>query len=455
MTVARLTRFLENPLARYRPTKGQLLLHRCEERYRCLRKPNQTGGTVGGAVEVIWHLLGKHPYMEVPPPPVRWRLVTYSHTQSLAVEEKVFDQLPAGVLAPNCSFDPDTGFKTRGRRILRLHPRLGGSTLAIATQGQKTLGKASATLDGVWFDEPPEEADYSEGTKRVMRRRGKLILTMTPIGRPVAWTKRECERGAIADLHYPLSPEWVHFYSQDEVDEVIRDTLAAERPQRCYAGWDGVTPDRYYDAWTDDRIVSKDFELPAGNYWVGVGIDHGEGAKKQIAILVFCDQATGDTFLWDCAESAGKTGSDRDAVAVVEMLAQNDLTPEAPDEWRGDHNTAGKSEVGMLANQLLEQEIADYLGLPRGRPPCRILMARKGPGSVTAGAGLIHRAMVRDRLWVHPRCGPVIEHFRHWRGPRDGSPKNKALTHAGDAIRYILRDQLDIRDRSVSRIARR
>ncbi len=108
-----------------------------------------------------------------------------------------------------------------------------------------------------------------------------------------------------------------------------------------------------------------------------------------------------------------------------------------------------------MANQLLEQEVASYLGLPRSRPPMRVLMARKGPGSVAAGAGVLHRAMVRDKLWCREACRPVIEHFQHWRGPRDSSPKNKSLSHAGDAVRYILRDKLDERERNAARIVRR
>lgn len=455
MRVERMARFLENPLARYKPTKGQMLLHNCADAKRILLKPNQTGGTVGGAVETLWHMTGRHPYFEVPPPPVRWRLVTYSNSQSLEIEEKLWDMLPNELLAPECRYDEDRGFRVGSRRILRLAKRWGGSSLTIVTQGQRTLGKASATLDGVWFDEPPEETDYSEGVKRIMRRRGKVLLTMTPIGRPVEWCREEVKRGALTCLHYPLTPEWVGFYSQAEIDAIIEETLPAERPQRIYAEWDGVTPDRYYGAWNDDRIVAPDFELPGGDYWVGVGIDHGEGAKKQIGVLAYVDQETGDTYLWDCAESTGKTDSARDALALVDMLAEHGLPPEAPDEWRGDHNTGGKSEAGLLANQLLEQEIADYVGRSRLSPPCRILMARKGPGSVAAGAGLLHRAMVRNQLWVHPRCAPVIDHFRHWRGPRDGSAKNQALTHAGDAVRYILRDQLDTRDRRHARIRRR
>jgi len=454
MSLRVLTRFLDNPLAAYRPTKGQLLLHQCADQKRLLRKPNQTGGTVGGGVDVLWHMTGRHPYIEVPPPPVRWRLVTYSQPQSLEIEEKLWEVLPPELLDPRCRYDEDRGFRVGSRRILRLADRWGGSSLSIVTQGQRTLGKASATLDGVWFDEPPEEKDYSEGVKRIMRRRGKVLLTMTPIGRPVEWCREEVKRGALTDLTYPLTPEWVDFYSQSEIDAIIEETLPAERPQRCNADWDGVTPDRYYGAWNDDRILRSGSQLPGGDYWVGVGVDHGEGAKKQIAVLVLVNRDTGDAYLWDCAESTGKTDSARDAVAVVSMLDEHSLVPEAVDEWRGDHNTAGKSEAGLLANQLLEQEIADVVGRPRSSPPCKIQMARKGPGSIAAGAGLLHRAMVRDQLWVHERCEPVVAHFRHWKGPRDSSARNAELTHAGDAVRYILRDQLDTRDRRTARIVR-
>lgn len=432
-----------NPLAAYQPTPGQLRFHKAPGRVRLLRAPNQVGKSHCGAAEALWWLLGKHPHQAIPPAPNRGRLVPYSDDSAKEVEARLAELLPRGSLHPDCRYDADRGFRVGRRRILRLR---NGSSLSIISQEAGTMAAAGATLDFVWFDEPPPPSVFSEGVARTTSTGGRVWLTLTPIGRPCAWLREEVERGSVEEIHFGLSVQSCPWLTQADVDQITAHTLEGERPQRIHGDWEGVTPDRYYGAWADALVTD---ELPDCEVKLGLGIDHGEDAGREAALLVAFKPDRHDPRCWFLDEyvSRGHTGIEADAQGILDMLARWDLGPEAIDEARGDTNSAGKSEAGYKVNQLLTEAVARMSGLPEHSPPFRIQPARKGPGSVAYTSRLLHSAMVRGGLTVHPNCASLIEAFRHWRGP-GGSAANRDLSHSLDAARYIGREFLDTRART-------
>ena len=427
-----------NPLALYQPRPGQEEFHRSQARHRLMRGPNQLAGkSYTGAAEDAYWLTHTHPWRDIPRRPLRGAFIPYSDKTAKVVEGYLAAFIPKRLWHKDCRYHPDSGFLTRSRRVLRLKT---GDSLIIVTQSAGILAIAGHALDFVHYDEPPPPDVYAEARARTVATDGVTWGTLTPIGRPVEHIKKDVDIGIIEEVHIRPTPENTG-KTPEELERIEHETLPAERPQRFWGEWEGVTPDRYYAAWSDDFISD---ELPGGNYWVGVGVDHGEGALRQFAGLALV--GNGIVALWDEDESSGKTDSARDARALVDMLARSDLNPEGVDECRGDHNTAGKALSGVMANKLLEHEIAKLLGYPTSQPPMRVRNASKGPGSVAAGCGVLHRAMARGQLLVHPRCKRTIEHFRHWKGPKDGSKGNKEMSHSGDGWRYIVwekRDDLD------------
>lgn len=437
-----------NPLALYRPRPGQEQFHRSTAQARCMRGPNQiVGKSYAGCAEALWWLTHTHPHRSIPDRPVAGRLVPYSDDSSKEIESKLYELLPKALLHPDCRYHPDRGFRVGNRRMLRLKS---GDSLGIVSQSAGTLAAAGATLDFVWLDEPPEERIYAEAQSRVLVRKGSIWLTLTPVGRPVGWLKDACERGQIEDIHVPPTPENTGLDS--ERLETIREMiLPSERPQRFKGEWEGATPDRFFGAWSDD-FISK--TLPASEVQIALGVDHGEDAGREAALLVafdVSDKLRPRAYFLDEYTSAGRTGIEADANGILDMLARWDLGPEAVDAAVGDTNSAGKSEAGYRVNQLLEQRIAVSVGLPPTSPPFKIRPARKGPGSVAYTARLLHSAMVRGDVRVHPNCERLIQGFRHWRGP-GGNAQNKELSHILDAARYIGREYLDTRQRSEDRI---
>ena len=447
MSLARALRAVErNPLALYKPTPGQRRFHHSPARVRLLRAPNQVGKSFCGAAEALFWMLGKHPYQDVPPAPSRGRLVPYSIDASKEIESKLWELLPKGALHPACKYDPDRGFRVGTRRILRLR---NGSTLTIVSQEAGTMAAAGATLDFVWFDEPPPASVFAEGMARTTSTGGRVWLTLTPIGRPVGWLKAEVERGSIEDIHYGLSKEACPWLTEEQIEDIITHTLPSESAQRIAGDWEGSSPHRYFGAFTDEHITE---ELPGVEVSIGISVDHGEDAGREAALLVaFTRGASPQCWFLDEYISEGHTGIERDAQGILDMLDRWDLRPEAVDVAIGDTNSAGKSEAGFKVNTLLTESIAVLSGMPAHAPPFKIMPARKGPGSVAFTSRLLHSAMARGEgkdFHVHPRCKTLIRGFRHWRGP-GGDSANKELSHALDAARYIGRSFLDTRSKGV------
>lgn len=432
-----LRRLRASPLARYEPGPPHRAFLESDARFRLLRAPSQSGKTLAAAYETVCRCLGVHPYQDVPPAPIEARVVCHSFKQSVVVQAKVFDMIPSGVLVPDCTFHPTRGFKHSTVTFIN------GSRVVFVTSEQARLALASATLDLCWMDEVPPPEMYAESVSRLVQTGGCLYMTLTPIGRPVDWLREVVEDGVISETHFALSTKSCPWMTQEQVDEAIAVCLPSQRPQVIYGDWDGVTPDRYFAAFDDDMVSD---ELPDRELQIGLGIDHGEDVGREVALLCAFerDPRRPKVYFLDEYVSQGKTGIEADALGIVAMLERAGVGPEAVDEARGDTNSAGKSQAGYAINTLLTESIATLSGYPEHSPPFRIKPARKGPGSVVYTSRLLHAAMVKGDMRIHPRCSNLVESFRHWRGP-GGDQKNKDLSHALDAARYIGRSFLDTR----------
>src|SRR4029079_2129673 len=59
----------------YKPHEKQLQFHASETKNRLFLGGNRSGKTTAGVIEDIWWAMGRHPYRQVPEPPVRIRVV--------------------------------------------------------------------------------------------------------------------------------------------------------------------------------------------------------------------------------------------------------------------------------------------------------------------------------------------------------------------------------------------
>lgn len=432
---------LSNPLVRYQPGPVHLAFLRSGSRFRLLRAPSQSGKTTAGAYRLITACLGVDPHDPAPrPPPLHVRVVCHSWHQSLVIQRKIDELMPVGVLDDECVFHPVRGYKHRTISFRN------GSTAVIVTATQGRLALASATCDGIWIDEPPPEDIYAESVSRLVQTDGWLMMTLTPVGAPLAWLRAAVDDGAIEDHHYGLSVDACPWMTQEQVEQAVRACLPSQRAQVIRAEWDGVTPDRFLDGFTVERSVSDLLDY-SGDAQVLITMDHGTRPGHEVALLVYRWTAHGarHAHVWDEYISPGRTTEVQDAMAILSMLERHGLSIHSVDAARGDINSAGKSHARHTVNKAFEDAFAALAG---GRS-FQVERPRKGPGSVLRSARVINTALLDERLRIHPRCKTLIQAAMHWRGDDD---EHK---HRIDALGYGVYDWLDKTIGSVRRIGMR
>lgn len=427
-----------DPLAYFRPTPPQLAFLSSNHPIRMLRAGNQLGKTWAGLADCIYRCLGSHPYTLVKAAPIEAWVVVVSWEQSLSIQAKLWQLLPKDAIEPDCEYTPGKGF--RGRTpIVRFK---NGSVLRIRTVNQGAMALASASIDFCLLDEPPPMDVWSELAARVLRQRGRIALTLTPIGLPLGWLKKLVEEQVVQDLHYPLTVENTTpiggrpLLTREDIEKLEAQVLPQERAQRIHAEWDsGWTEGRVFRMFDPAQHVRAD--VPAGEALIGVGIDHGTEAGAQVAVLTALvrDGGEGHPKIWvlDQVVSDGMTTPDQDAAAILAMLKRCGLRWENVDRWVGDRKVYGRKNGSLKSNAMLMSSLERALKLPTGSLPFRIHTAYKPRGSVFEGYRVLSAAMLRNDFSINPRCRGLIDDLQKFDGREASEHK-----HSIDALRYTL-----------------
>lgn len=427
-----------DPLAYFRPTPPQLAFLSSNHPIRMLRAGNQLGKTWAGLADCIYRCLGSHPYTLVKAAPIEAWVVVVSWEQSLSIQAKLWQLLPKDAIEPDCEYTPGKGF--RGRTpIVRFK---NGSVLRIRTVNQGAMALASASIDFCLLDEPPPMDVWSELAARVLRQRGRIALTLTPIGLPLGWLKKLVEEQVVQDLHYPLTVENTTpiggrpLLTREDIEKLEAQVLPQERAQRIHAEWDsGWTEGRVFRMFDPAQHVRAD--VPAGEALIGVGIDHGTEAGAQVAVLTALvrDGGEGHPKIWvlDQIVSDGMTTPDQDAAAILAMLKRCGLRWENVDRWVGDRKVYGRRNGSLKSNAMLMSSMERALKLPTGSLPFRIHTAYKPRGSVFEGYRVLSAAMLRNDFSINPRCRGLIDDLQKFDGREASEHK-----HSIDALRYTL-----------------
>lgn len=423
-----------DPLLRYEPGPPHEAFLRDPARFRLLRAPSQSGKTTVAAYDVITRCLGRHPHADSAPP-LECRVVCHSFAQSLVIQAKIHELIPPTEVAPTVEYHPSRGYLHREIRFAN------GSRIIVVTASQDRLALASATLDLVWIDEPPPPEVYAECASRLVQTGGLLLMTLTPVGRPLGWLRALVEEQppSLSETHYTLTTRDCPWMRQAQVDEAIAHCLPSERPQVIYGDWDGVTPDRLFDGWGPDRLSHT---IPTDEVEVVLGMDHGERPGAEVCLLILRwrpapsrvqvweprqQPGAPHAHVWDEYVSPGRTTVAQDALAITAMLQRHGLSLHDVDEAAGDVNSAGKLGHASV-NRELDRAFADLAG------PLRWTVDRphKGRGVTLRGSRIVNTALLEGRLSVHPRCRVLIDSLAHWRGDDDDHK------HAIDALIYSV-----------------
>ncbi len=429
-------RAVADPLAYFNPTPPQLAFLSSSAPIKLARSGNQLGKTTMGLVDCIYRCLGSHPYTLVRAAPIEAWVVVVSWEQSLSIQQKLWNLLPKDAIDPATEYTPGRGI--RGKTpIIRF---LNGSVLRIRTVNQGALALAGSTIDYVLVDEPPPQAVWSELVPRVMRNRGRIAVTLTPIGAPLGWLRELVEKKVVQDLHFPLTVENTTpiggrpLLTQEDIDRLEAQILPMERRQRIHGDWDaGFSEGRIFAGF--DPVAHVSDLLPEGECQVGIGIDHGSEGGSQVATLCVVSReggVEGNPRFWilDQTISNGTTTPEQDARDILNMLRRNNMRVESVDRWTGDRKHGGRRWGGKKSNALLMQGFERELRLPVGSLGFRIHTAWKPAGSIYEGVRILNSAMLRHDLTVHPRCKQLIEDLKMWDGADD---EHK---HGIDSLRY-------------------
>jgi phage terminase large subunit-like protein len=449
------------PLDFFRPSIPQRQVLEATEPIVLFRAGNQLGKTYVGAAECLFMMKGHSPYKDlshIKPPITVWAIV-HSWEQSKIIQQKIHSLIGKNEYADDSpDFQEGRGYRAKNPWFKLKN----GSMLYFKTANQGTLGASAGTIDYCWIDEPCPQSLFGELAARLLRKRGRMLMTMTPIGGgDLTWLKRltETKPPRIRDIHAALTVENTTpmdldgtllepLLQQADIDRIADTYLSIDRAARLEGSWDvGVPLDgRIFEHFGENHI--SDAPCPTGEYWFSIGIDHGHHPNAQCAILVAISKDDRSIYVLDEYFAAGGEKQEgtarRHARAIIAMIRRNGLEPLQIDRWTGDRPHGGGKHGGRMSNSLLRSALEHVLDYPQGLCPFRINTAHKPRWSVYYGCQLIHEAQVQGRFQVHPKCKRVIRSLSSWTLKKSGAmDRLSEWKHAIDSLRYACVPILD------------
>lgn len=410
-----------------------------------IRAGNQSiGKSTAMFALLVGHCLGEHPLGDagyvMPPPPVVWWLVIASKN-AVDQQRKLWDLLPKHELDPRTEFDPHRGFTPVNAPAILFR---NGSVIRLRTGNQDALDFASATLDGVAWDEPPAyPRKFVETVQRVEERGGYVLIAYTPINAPTDYLRELCERGTVHDHWSPLTPEALipvgavePLRTRDgrpkDAAYIAEKRLLCpvhEQPVVIDGEWEMRSVERYFtlfrEGGADSHVHAR---APRHEVDLVVGIDHGSKPGKQIAVLMAVwrdrtDQPWRVYVVDEYTDTEGTATPAEDAAGVLAMLDRHrvrwgELTYAGGDRVH-DPGTPQQKSNRDLSIQLVRQ-LERRGELPSGgelHPAIRTVKRGAGRGAGSAhyrSKWLYHRTANRGGFGVHPRCVRVISALRRY-----------------------------------------
>lgn len=412
-----------NPLASFQVSPGLASFMEDESDRILVRAANRVGKSVTAAAKLA-KLMLKYPNR-------RYRAIGVDYGQAVGVISKLlFDFLPKDSLAEGCTYTITSGWI---HQLIRLK---NGTTCEIRSNDQKAISHAGSSLHGVWCDEPPKPEIFLENITRVMDTNGFLWVTATPIGRPCGYLKDivtapdSVWKEHVVEFSHKNCP----WYSKEQVDKWILEAQAAPWAyrQKIFGEWEGETVDRIFTGFDVDCQIKPGDDLPEEDFFIGIGVDHGESVGKQVALL--CVWTNTHIYVIDEVISETHTTPEMDAKAILKCLNRWGWALSDVQRIVGDINSAGKAHAGSKVNELLGAALCQQAGYRQN--VINISSPNKGKGSVEYGEKLLNAGFLRGQLKISTRCKTLTHALKHYNG-------EESLKHSIDAARYILQPVLE------------
>jgi phage terminase large subunit-like protein len=160
----------------YEPHAKQKKFHSSTKKTRLYIGGNRSGKTTGGIVEDIWWLTHKHPFVKVPDRPVAGRIVSVDFLNG--INKIIIPQLKQWVPPSQLRGGSWYSAYDSQDRILNFE---NGSFVELMSYDQDLDKFAGTSRDFVHYDEEPPESIYTECQARLIDRKGRSWITMTPV----------------------------------------------------------------------------------------------------------------------------------------------------------------------------------------------------------------------------------------------------------------------------------
>lgn len=423
-----------------------------------LRAGNQIGKTVVGAGLTIARCLGYDLHTgALRPVPIEAWVVCTSWAQSVAIMGKVWDLVPKDALASGQRYNPRTGFGKDNPALVFAN----GSVLRFRTTNQGAEALAGATIDWVWIDEPTDLDIFRELQKRVLRRAGKLLITLTPINRPCEWLHELVDKNVVREVHAKLDAAALTFRGSGQrmrladgtpmddawIAEQRRVTPAMFAPVVIDGEWEVRPEGVFFKNWNPQKHVRDNVTTHLGTgarlTW-RLGIDYAAADREfgQVAVLAKCLEVTRrdgsrDVFVHvvDEVVVSGATTTEQFADDVLSMLQRNGVRWSELATVYGDNPVQSAHEA--KSNTATSRRVAYRLSLPVNALRPRLLSAKDGPRHQSLrepGCRFLFAQLEMTRLFVHPRCRHLIKGFETW-DYSESHPYKDVV----DALRYALK----------------
>jgi phage terminase large subunit-like protein len=160
----------------YNPHAKQEKFHKSQKNTRLYIGGNRSGKTTGGIVEDIRWLTRKHPYYNLPDRPIAGRIVSVDFSYGIA--QIIIPQLKQWI--PPSQLKGGSWFSAYEAGLKVLHFE-NGSSVELMSYEQDVEKFAGTSRDFIHYDEEPPKAIYDECQARLIDRKGRSWITMTPV----------------------------------------------------------------------------------------------------------------------------------------------------------------------------------------------------------------------------------------------------------------------------------
>ena len=261
----------------------QMDFWRCNSKVKALFGANRSGKTEAVLIDVVWRLLGVHPFLDVPKPPVyiRWILPDYGLIQ-MTLRPKFERYLPPSALRGG-SWE-----KAYSDRYHTLFLR-NGSRIDFRSHKVGLLGLEGVSLDAVVIDEECPYEVYRTCLMRTLDTDGQVLISATPL-KGLTWLYTEVWQKADGELIsvFQTKIEDNKAIAEESLSKIKR---LVDDPRRLSGEFTDI---RVFPELTTEHIAPP----PVDGIYFG-GFDWGYRHKSALVVLLVSDGKVWVMDVWE------------------------------------------------------------------------------------------------------------------------------------------------------------